>query len=739
MRWRPLAAALLSVFPASLWAQEPIETIVILSPGAAHQTQSIDNRDLIETAPGTSPLKGLGLLPGVTYTGSDSFGAYEYASRISVRGFNGFQLGYTLDGVPLGDMHYSNWNGLHISRAAISETISKAEITQYSGDLGTPSNSNLGGTLRFTSLPPSDDPHVLVEQAYGSDDTRRSYARIDSGLLDSGTKLALSAADNQTDTWKGHLPQKQYQLNFKGAQVLGDSTSLGFFINYSDRRENDYQDLSLYYLRTVGYGLQNYTDWSEAVQAAHGNYPSWLKGVTDPADAAYAGSYGMRRDWLGGATLDAHPWESVELKTVLYGHIDHGQGGYALPARAPYTDPTGSALFERSTDYRQIRAGLTEDVAWEIGASRLSSGLWLGNNRFHDFRGAYSVQDLVPPDLLAFRTDPYFIFFDNFFHETVVQGYVSESYRLTDDLILTAGFEGTRSDLMNRVISDATTPYAQGHLIAASPFLPQLGATWNLSADHELFLHAAETLRAFTADAFDTPFQVVQKTFNQLHLQPETAWTGEIGYRLTRGPLALAAALYRADFHNRLVTSNPCPLAQQGIVPGCVTAFHNVGSVHTTGAELAANWRILPSLSWYGAASYNRSIYGDDYSSNGALVTTKGKTTVDSPDLTLKSRVTYREAPLYGTVTTTYTSKRYLSYLNDSSVPAFALVDLAIGIELEPSASVQSLRLQLSVSNLFQERYISTLGTGGFVVSGDAQTLQAGAPRSWFVTLAAGF
>ena len=48
---------------------------------------------------------------------SDPFGAYEWATRISVRGFGQEQLGFTLDGVPLGNMAYGNDNGLHISRA----------------------------------------------------------------------------------------------------------------------------------------------------------------------------------------------------------------------------------------------------------------------------------------------------------------------------------------------------------------------------------------------------------------------------------------------------------------------------------------------------------------------------------------------------------------------------------------------------------------------------------------------
>jgi len=50
--------------------------------------------------------------------------------EISVRGFNQNQLGFTLDDIPLGDMSYGNWNGLHISRAITDENIGRIVLSQ---------------------------------------------------------------------------------------------------------------------------------------------------------------------------------------------------------------------------------------------------------------------------------------------------------------------------------------------------------------------------------------------------------------------------------------------------------------------------------------------------------------------------------------------------------------------------------------------------------------------------------
>jgi iron complex outermembrane receptor protein len=80
------------------------DTVTVTAPGETRSEQSIDSKLLLEAAPGTSPIQTLARLPSVSVTSADPYGAYEWALRISVRGFNQNQLGFTLDEVPLGDM-----------------------------------------------------------------------------------------------------------------------------------------------------------------------------------------------------------------------------------------------------------------------------------------------------------------------------------------------------------------------------------------------------------------------------------------------------------------------------------------------------------------------------------------------------------------------------------------------------------------------------------------------------------
>ena len=128
--------------------------IVVIGRGETRQVQELNAQDLAVLTPGTSPLKAIEKLPSVNFQSADPFGNYEWSTRVTIRGFNQNQLGFNLDGIPLGDMTYGNNNGLHISRAIAPENIGITRVAQGSGSLGTQSTNNLGGTLEFFSLDP---------------------------------------------------------------------------------------------------------------------------------------------------------------------------------------------------------------------------------------------------------------------------------------------------------------------------------------------------------------------------------------------------------------------------------------------------------------------------------------------------------------------------------------------------------------------------------------------------------
>ena len=129
------------------------DTIVVTGT-ATRSVAQISGVDMQKILPGVSPLKALQTLPGVTFLTADPWGNNEQNISLFVHGFNAQQLGYTLDGLPLGDQNYGNYNGLSPQRAIISENVSRVTLASGAGDLGTASTSNLGGTIDSFSSDP---------------------------------------------------------------------------------------------------------------------------------------------------------------------------------------------------------------------------------------------------------------------------------------------------------------------------------------------------------------------------------------------------------------------------------------------------------------------------------------------------------------------------------------------------------------------------------------------------------
>jgi iron complex outermembrane receptor protein len=66
------------------------------------------------------------------------------------------------------------------------------------------------------------------------------------------------------------------------------------------------------------------------------------------------------------------------------------------------------------------------------------------------------------------------------------------------------------------------------------------------------------------------------------------------------------------------------------------------------------------------------------------------------------------------------------------------LIDASLGYRFNVGWR-KPVELQVNATNLFDKRYVATIGSNGFGFSGDNQTLLAGAPRQVFVTLKTAF
>ena len=723
------------------------EEIMVYGRGQTRQILSITPSQIAAVAPGSSPIKVLATLPGVNFQSSDPYGAYEWAVRISVRGFSQNQMGFTLDGVPLGDMSYGNYNGLHVSRAISSENLGQTNLSEGTGALGTASSSNLGGTIEFASRAPSNNFGVLVAGTYGSYRSNREFVRLDSGEVTGGGKGYVSFTHQFSDKWKGEGVQKAIQVNGKWVQPIGPVKLTGF-VNYSDRRENDYQDLDQRWLSVFGYKLDNISDnfpLAVAIANVYNNnndptkpqlpYPAPLNQIAgkDEIDAVYFNASGLRKDVIGGLKADWQITPDFTVHVSGYGHHNDGQGLWYTPYVGT---PGGPPLSVRTTEYTINRGGVIASVDYKIAGNDIEGGVWYEDNSFQQARRFYGLDATgTNRNSLDFQTNPFFTQWVGHFKTKTVQFHLQDSWQVTNALKLNFGFKSLNVDVVGaQDIVDGKHPV--GEIKSKRNFLPQAGVNYKIDGSNEVFADYAENMRAFVGANTGGPFSTNQVGFDAIKskLKPETSQTGELGYRFHAGPFQAVVAGYYVKFHDRLLATQ----VGAGII-GNPSALSNVGSVTTKGVEVSGAWKFAPSWSLMGSYAYNNSKYDQNTidGSGNIVALTGGKTVVDAPKSIANATLGYDNGSLFGSVNVAYTSPRFYTYTNDRSVPGHAVVDLALGYRFHDNAGdvLKGVEIQANVANATNTRYYGAIGSNGYGNSGDNDTLQAGAPVEAFISV----
>jgi iron complex outermembrane recepter protein len=703
------------------------EEIVVFGQGETRQVQELTSKELLILAPGTSPLKAIEKLPSVNFQSADPFGTYEWSSRVSIRGFNQNQLGYTLDGIPLGDSTYGNNNGLHIGRAIISENIGVTRVSQGSGSIGTQATNNLGGTLEFFSMDPNDGFGVDANLTYGSENTIRGFGRVNFGEVD-GIRGFVSGVYHNAEKWKGGGDQRNWQINAKAIIPVGQAEFDAYFA-YSDRAEQDYQDLSLEMIARLGYDHDNYfPDYATAIRAAQGIFVAPINNLDD----SYYDASGLRKDTLASYGLTAPLDDGVTFKIKAYYHDNTGQGTWGTPY---VPSPNGVPLSIRTTEYDIQRGGVFSSLNAEVGNHEITVGGWYEHNDFTQARRFYAYESLTTPgrDHTKFQRNPFFTQWLFDFNTDTLQYYVQDKMTF-GDLTVNVGWKGFQ-------VNNEADPRVQGALAAGKIkskdwFQPHVGAAYKLNDKAEIFGGFTQVTRAFVSSATSGPFSTTQAGFNALiarGLKPEESDTYELGARYNDNVFNGVIGVYYVNFRNRLLGVQ----TGAGIV-GNPAILQNVGGVRSIGFEAAGDVRLGGGLTLFASYSYNDATYRDDVVTPTATIATDGKDVVDTPKHMLRGEIAYDSDTFFGRVGANYMSKRYFNYLNDRSVPSRVLVDATLGYRFD--AGLRSpIELQLNATNLLDKKYVATIGSNGFGNSGDNQTLLAGAPQQFFATVKVGF
>ena len=651
---------------------------IIVTAKTTRSATAVTGAEIQKILPGVSPLKAIETLPGVLYISSDPWGNNEQNAQIFIHGFNFQQLGYTLDGLPLGDQNYGNYNGLSPQRAVISEVVGRAVVSTGAGDLGTASTSNLGGAIETFTSDPKKKAGLEVEETVGSYGTSRTFVRADSGTFGTGdtNSAYVAVARQRARAWDFNGVQSGWQVNgkFVHDDAIGKLTA---YFDYSQKTEPNEDATSFRIPATTA--AQGYTPYIRPyMYPNYGAYKAYLDayGNTPAAQGSNYNNYysdAQRTDYLGYLKYEAHLTDKLNLSTQGYYHHNDGAGvvagalGQSITVIQAYLDPNyatdthfatngngvgnaalgtqlvnatgGSGQVIRTTEYRIDREGVVSALHLDAGAHQIEFGGWYEHNNAKQWRRWYAANGANPASFSPYilPAGPLFTQYQGNATVEDLQLHLQDNWRATERLAIEAGFK-TSAQWANGYYP--VQPKAgslsglgagglpQGRINTTKWFLPAFGAKYDLTAHEQLYINVQKNLRqymTYLGGASLSPwFTGSQSAFNSFATQgkPEESWTYEIGLRTKRtfdGPISALEGqvnYYHVNFSNRqlAISTNPGGIAG-GAIAGGTAILVNVGSVHTDGVDAGFTIHAGRHASLYNAVSYNRSTYQSDYTS----------------------------------------------------------------------------------------------------------------------------
>ncbi|MCC5806085.1 MAG: TonB-dependent receptor [Opitutales bacterium] len=420
--------------------------------------------------------------------------------------------------------------------------------------------------------------------------------------------------------------------------------------------------------------------------------------------------------------------------------------GHALAVRDG-TDPALNGATARDEDFGGERYGAQLRFEYEIGNHRIRTGVWVERDKQSAYRPTYMLEgDSVFGDFLYDRV--LFLNYDQNFKTDSFVAYIEDQITLMDGRLgLNLGFKLVNFD--REASGILTTPLwwnpeedrsvVRGNTYKDN-FLPQVGATYQLSDQYEIFGSYAENLAAPQYNV------VASDTFTE-DLRPETSKNYDLGLRYFGQDFSATFAVFYNEYNDRILS---VPLTQEELIAAGLsgvtgaTRFRNVGGVDAYGAEIAFDWRtpvenlrLIGSFAyqvgkfqedlnvgyqtWHDDPSDPRSVFYEpfqfDEDGNPTLSRElqEGKRQGNTPEFTASLDARYNIGGFGVDFGLKYYDSVYVNTLNTEKVPSYTVANAAVTYRFGEDTALSGFRATLSVDNLF-DKYFFYAGnyTGSF-------------------------
>lgn len=321
--------------------------------------------DLAYYPPGVSADKVLERVSGIQMGSSNAFGGDGFESTISMRGFGKDSIGFSIDGIPNGRTTLGG--GSVPTRYFDSSNMASVDVSQSAGVVGAPSHQALAGHVNYLTQDPEGHFGLRAEEAVGSADFGRVFARVDSGELAPGLTSYLSLSHQQWDVSYVNDPVGKNTRDHVDLKVVGKldgGATVKLRSSYNMRKEESGTNIVTLRQFNTNPKSDGYTDRWTGVPATDRNHRT-LKG--NPRDD--------RLTYLDGEFPLAG---NLKLTAKGYYHTQEGVGKEAALGNAgfPGLDGQATSLYYRANEYGMKRRGVLAELAgrqsdwvdWRVGA-----------------------------------------------------------------------------------------------------------------------------------------------------------------------------------------------------------------------------------------------------------------------------------------------------------------------------------------------------------------------------------
>jgi len=768
-------AAAVSVQAADTTQSKNLEEVIVISQATSYANSLVTEGMIKQQNPITSIAAVIDNLPGVLVNEGDVFGSDDWATTISIRGFqlslDEQQIGTTVDGIPNGNSGYGG--GSKANRYIDTPNLAGVQVSQGTANISSRSHEALGGTLNFTTIDPEVEQGMRVDITSGDFDAQKTYLRYNTGEFLPGTYAWISGSSSDVNASideSGEANREHF-----AAKIIreGDVRWTGY-LAYDDIHEDNYERITLQEFREnpdwdrltgnwtgIPYIDQQYRrGWSTLRE----NLLGYVRAEFTPAEgvdvniAAYYHDQEGRGDWIPPYIVDVtsdgpgQPHSELNTGTVFGGaplgtlffvdsagvalsptpgcvsSITWPYGG-AGPEYDPACYPAGALPVSsyRTTNYEKQRHGLTGDLVWtlntDIADHTLSAGFWYEDYTREENRTWQKVIDSRSG--YQFNTIPYWMQYRKEFPVDTWMFYVQDTAQI-GPLALTLGAKKYLVDLEQRDLFTG----ASSAVDSDSDVLFSGGLVFDTAmAGLQLFAGYAENFAAIKDDVLEADGSALSG------IEPETADNIDLGARFGRDDLNLTLTYYQIEFENRITFIPPGTVSGIDYLIGTNGSYLNVGGIESEGIEASVTW--MPHHQWTLYLSYtnNDSTYQGTGSAalDNQVGIVAGNTVFGSAEQMFVASADWASDSYFAGISGKWVDERWMDPANTQRIDDYWVTDVYAGVGMDNLAGdlVKGFEVRFIINNLADEDYIGGVsgGWGGWI----------GGPRTAAVSVSADF